>query len=233
MPATFEQLAPRARASDPPVPLARATAFALPRRDWTSGAGWIFLLGLGAWSAYRPVNPVVWVFEAAPAAGLMLLLLWCERHWRLTPLAHGLITLGAALMLVGAHYTYAGMPLFTLLQDAWQLDRNHYDRFGHIFQGLIPAVLLREYLLRQSTLKRGALLTWLVASCCLAIAAFWEIVEWCAVVWAGGSPDVYLSFQGDPWDSQSDIACALVGAWSALLLLARVHDRQLDRLHER
>ena len=190
-------------------------------------ADWVLMAVLLVWSAYRPANPVVWWFEAAPAVGLLAFLGWTDVRWRLTPLVRLLLLLGAALMLVGAHYTYAGMPLFTWLQDVFPLKRNHFDRFGHVFQGAVPAMLLREWLIRTSVLRRGACLQWLVLGFALAISASWELIEWVAVIWANGEPDVYLSFQGDPWDTQADMACALAGAAFALISCRAQHDRQL------
>lgn len=187
----------------------------------------VALVALTVWSAYKPVNPLVWYFEALSALALIGGLAWTCRYWPLTPLSNSLVAAGTALMLIGAHYTYSGMPLFSLLRDSLELSRNHFDRFGHLFQGAVPAIVLREMLIRRHVVSSSAWLFVLVIGFCLALSAAWEIVEWIAVAAAGGTPDVYLSYQGDPWDTQSDMACALVGAVGGLVLFGRMHDRQL------
>lgn len=192
--------------------------------DWVLISAWL------VWSGYQPVNPVVWWFEAAPAVGVLAFLGWTDVRWRLTPLVRYALLLGVALMFVGAHYTYARMPLFTWLQDLFAWKRNHFDRFGHFFQGAAPALLLREWLIRKSVLAPGVWLQWLVLGSALAMSAAWELVEWAAVVLANGEPDVYLNFQGDPWDTQADMACALAGASIALVAFRAQHDRQLAQL---
>jgi len=187
----------------------------------------VALVVLTAWSAYKPASPLAWCVEALPALALMAGLAWTCRHWPLTPLSNRLVAAGAALMLIGAHYTYSGMPLFSLLRDSLELSRNHFDRFGHLFQGAVPAIVLRELLIRRRVVNSSAWLFALVAGFCLALSATWEMVEWIAVVAAGGAPEIYLGYQGDPWDTQSDMACALIGAVGGLALFGRMHDRQL------
>lgn len=193
----------------------------------------LLLSVLTIWSAYKPVNPIVWYFEAFPAVVLMGWIWWSRRHWPMTPLSNILISVGAALMLIGAHYTYARMPLFSLLRDSLELSRNHFDRFGHFFQGVVPAIVLREVLIRRCRFSPSAWLSLIVAGLCVALAAGWEVVEWVAVVIAGGTPEVYQSFQGDPWDSEWDVAWAMIGAVVSLALFSRLHDRQLSLLPAR
>jgi putative membrane protein len=188
---------------------------------------------LTIWSACKPVNPIVWYFEAFPALALMGAIWWSRRHWPMTSLSNILIAVGAALMLIGAHYTYARMPLFSLLRDSLALSRNHFDRFGHFFQGAVPAIVLREVLIRRHLVTPSAWLSVKVVGLCVVLSVGWEIVEWVAVVIAGGTPEVYQSFQGDPWDSEWDVAWALIGALACLALFSRLHDRQIASLPAR
>ena len=118
----------------------------------------------------------------------MACIAWSRRHFPLTPLANMMLTLGIALMLVGAHYTYAGMPWFSALRDGFQLSRNHFDRFGHFFQGAVPAIVLRELLVRRLAIRPGVALQLVAALMCLGLSAGWELIEWAAVVVAGGQP---------------------------------------------
>ena len=187
----------------------------------------VALLPMTLWSAIAPANPLVWLFEALPAMGLIIAALWSLKHWPMTRLSYALLASGVALMLVGAHYTYAGMPVFNDLRESLALSRNHFDRFGHFFQGFVPAIVLREIILRNSAMGSGRLVNAIVVFMCLGISAGWELIEWLAVVLLGGRPEVYLNFQGDPFDSYADMSCALAGSLFSLLFFSRKHDRQL------
>jgi putative membrane protein len=137
---------------------------------------------------------------------------------------HGLI------LLVGAHYTYAEVPLFNWLRDAWDLSRNHYDRVGHFAQGFVPAIVARELLIRTSPLTAGRWLFAVVTLSCLGISAAYELVEWAAAASTGEAATAFLATQGDIWDTQKDMALALVGAIAAQITLGRIHDRQIAAL---
>jgi len=171
-----------------------------------------------------------WILEVAPAIVAAVVLVATYRRFPLTPLAYRLILLHACILMVGGHYTYAKVPLGFWVQDALHLGRNHYDRLGHFAQGFVPAIIAREVLLRRSPLERGKWLFFLVTCVCLAISASYELIEWLAALLGGSSADAFLGTQGDVWDTQWDMFMALVGAITSLLLLARVHDRQLERL---
>jgi putative membrane protein len=132
--------------------------------------------------------------------------------------------------MIGGRHTYAEVPLFNWIRDAFDLARNHYDRVGHFMQGFVPAIVAREVLLRTTPLRRGGWLFFLVLCVVLAISATYELVEWAAAVASGSRADAFLGTQGDPWDTQKDMALAAVGGIAAQLLLSRFHDRQLERL---
>ena len=132
--------------------------------------------------------------------------------------------------MIGGHYTYAQVPLGFWVQDLFHLGRNHYDRLGHFAQGFVPAMLVREILIRRSPLGPGKWLFFLVVCVCLAFSAFYELIEWWTAVMMGQAADAFLGTQGDPWDTQWDMFLALVGAVTAQLLLARTHDRALGTM---
>lgn len=96
----------------------------------------------------------------------------------------------------------------------------------------MPAIVVREVLLRRSPLVPGKLLIFLLLRVCLAISAAYELVEWGAALIGGEAADAFLGTQGDQWDTQWDMFMALVGTVTALRLLSRVHDRQIARLEE-
>jgi putative membrane protein len=178
-------------------------------------------------------EPGTWVLEVFPIFLAIPLLVATAKRFPLTPLAYRLLFVHALILMIGGHYTYAKVPLGFWVQDALHLGRNHYDRLGHFAQGFVPAIIAREVLLRRSPLQRGKWLFFLVTCICLAISASYELIEWLAALLGGSSADAFLGTQGDVWDTQWDMFMALVGALSALVLLSRVHDRQLERLSTR
>ncbi|MEW1750798.1 DUF2238 domain-containing protein [Streptomyces angustmyceticus] len=182
-----------------------------------------------ALSGLQPHDRTTWVMETCwVMVGLpLLVVVW--RRFPLSPLLCCLLAVHALVLIVGGHYTYAEVPLGHWLQDALDLSRNPYDRIGHLMQGFVPAILVRELLVRTSPLRGSAWLSPLTVCACLAFSAFFELIEWWSALAGGSAADAFLATQGDPWDTQWDMACALLGAIVALLLLGRVHDRQLAR----
>ncbi|MEJ2886422.1 DUF2238 domain-containing protein [Actinomycetospora aeridis] len=188
------------------------------------------VVGALAWSAVAPVDRPTWLLEVAwVLVGLpVVVLLW--RRFPLTPPLTVLLAAHALLLIYGGHHTYAATPLGEWARTTFDLSRNPYDRLGHLVQGFVPAIAMRELLLRRSPLRRGPLLTVLVCSVCLAFAAFFELIEWWSALALGQGADAYLATQGDVWDTQWDMALCLAGALIAQLLLARRHDRNLEEL---
>ncbi len=183
------------------------------------------------WSGVQPYERGTWILEVFPVLMGIPILFATFSRFPLSPLVYRLLFIHAVILMVGGHYTYARVPVGFAVQDLLDLSRNHYDRLGHFAQGFVPAILAREVLLRTSPLKRGKWLFCLVVSVCLAFSAFYELLEWWAALIGGESADAFLGTQGDIWDSQWDMFLALVGAISALVFLAGVHDRSLGSVH--
>ena len=179
------------------------------------------------WSAIRPHDYFTWFLETVPAMMGLVILAVTYRRFPLTPLLYTLICVHAIILCVGGHYTYAAVPLFNWLRDATHGVRNNYDKLGHFVQGFVPAILAREVLLRRTPLKRGGWLFYIVTSICLAFSAFYELFEWRMAVWQGPAANDFLGSQGDPWDTQSDMAMALIGAIVSQIVWRRLHDKQL------
>jgi putative membrane protein len=198
--------------------------------DRTPLAALLVAVAVLAWSAIGPRDRATWLMEVAPAFLAIPVLVATRRRFPLTPLLYVLIAVHVAILALGGHYTYAEVPLGFWVRDALGLARNHYDRLGHLAQGFVPALVARELLLRTSPLRPGRWLAVIVTSVALAISALYELVEWAAAVMLGQGADAFLGTQGDPWDTQSDMLMALVGAIAAQALLARVQDVQLGRL---
>lgn len=188
------------------------------------------LVALLALSGWRPFDAGTWVLEVAPVAIVLPLLWLSHRRFALTPLLYALIFAHACVLLLGGHYTYARVPLGEWLREALAFERNHYDRIGHFMQGFVPAIAARELLLRHTALRRGGWLFTLVTAVALAVSALYELIEWAAAVALGAGAEEFLATQGDPWDTQKDMAMAWLGALAAQWLLARWHDRQLAAL---
>lgn len=180
------------------------------------------------WSGLDPKDRFTWYLEVAPGViGLALLgLFW--RRYAFTPLLLALIALHSIVLYVGGKYTYAEVPLGEWAKQAFWFSRNHYDRIGHFMQGFEPAILAREILLRNQVVQKGKWLTLFVISSCLAFSAIYELIEWLVAVLTGQGAEAFLGTQGDPWDTQTDMAMAFLGASCALIFLSRIHQRQLD-----
>jgi putative membrane protein len=188
------------------------------------------LLALLAWSAFGPADRTTWFLEVAPVL-VVLPLLWATRvHYPLTPLLYALVFAHCAVLMLGGAYTYAQVPAGFWAQEALALSRNPYDKLGHFMQGFVPAIAAREVLLRGRHVAGPRMLAFLVVCVVLAVSASYELIEWAAALALGQGADEFLGTQGDPWDTQSDMAMALLGAIAALALLARWHDRQLAAL---
>jgi putative membrane protein len=176
------------------------------------------------WSGVNPKDQLTWFLEVAPALIGIALLAISYKTFRLTPILYFFILAHCLVLMVGGHYTYAEVPLFDGLLGA---ERNNYDKVGHFFQGFVPALLAREILIRKNVVYGDRWRGVIIVSICLAFSAFYELIEWWVAILSGEDAEAFLGTQGYIWDTQSDMALALVGAIVSLLLLSRVHNKQL------
>jgi putative membrane protein len=184
-------------------------------------------------SAWQPYHWPTWWLEVLPVLIAVPILAATARSFELTPLAYRLLCAHALILILGGHYSYGRVPLGFWMQDLFGFARNHYDRIGHLAQGFVPAIIAREILVRTSPLRGSRWLEFIVVCVCLAISALYEMVEWWAALIGGVAAEAFLGTQGDPWDTQWDMFLATIGAIGALLLLSRMHDRQLANAVER
>jgi putative membrane protein len=180
-------------------------------------------------TAIHPHDYVTWWMETAPIFIAVPIFVATYKKYTLSPLVYRLLFVHALILMVGGHYTYAEVPLGYWMEHWFGFVRNDYDKIGHFAQGFVPALLFRELLLRSSPLRRGKLLFTLVSACCLAVSASYELIEWAAAITMGQGADAFLGTQGDPWDTQTDMLMALIGAILAQLIMGRIQDGQLSK----
>jgi putative membrane protein len=189
------------------------------------------LLALLTWSGLHPYDRATWVLEVLPVL-IALPIMWASaRRFPLTHLLYLGIFMHACILILGGTYTYARVPLGFEIADLFHLSRNPYDKIGHFFQGLVPALVAREILLRNKVVRGKKMLAFIVVCIVLAISATYELIEWGAALAMGQGADEFLGTQGDMWDTQSDMFFALIGAVMALLVFSRMQDQQIRRLN--
>ena len=181
------------------------------------------------WSGINPKDQFTWLLEVIPAIIGLVLMASSYKHFKLTPILYGFILAHCIVLMVGGHYTYAEVPWFDNLFGS---ERNNYDKVGHFFQGFVPALLAREILLRKNVVNGKGWLNVFVVSICLAFSAFYELIEWWVAVLSGENAEAFLGTQGYVWDTQSDMGIGLLGAICSILLLSKVHDKQLKNVKD-
>ena len=182
------------------------------------------------WSAIYPEDYFTWALEVMPALIGFIVLALTYKKFKLTGLTYVLILVHCIILMIGGHYTYAKVPFFDWIKDFFDLSRNNYDKVGHFVQGFIPAIIAREVFVRKNVIKTRAWLNFLVVCFCLALSAFYELIEWWVAELSGESAESFLGTQGYIWDTQSDMALALIGSIIALIFLYKIHDRQLQNI---
>ena len=188
------------------------------------------VLAFALWSAIRPYTYLDWFEESFPVLIAVPLLIATAKKFPLTPMLYLLIALHCCVLLMGGHYSYALTPLGDWLRDILHTSRNPYDRLGHLFQGFVPAIAIRELLTRTSPLKPGRWMNAVIFFACMGISALYEILEYTVAITSGASAEAFLGTQGDVWDTQNDMVSCGVGAILALLTAQKLHDRQLVKL---
>ncbi len=189
---------------------------------------WIVGLAVSGWS---PFDRITWWLEVFPCF-IGFAVMWATRQkMPLTTLLYNLILIHGLILMIGGAYSYARVPIGFWMQDWFGFTRNNYDKIGHFAQGFVPAILARELLIRKWKVPQRGLVAFVAISICLAFSAFYELVEWWAALGLGQGADEFLGTQGDPWDTQSDMFFALIGAISAIVLLAKWHDREIAAIN--
>ncbi len=182
------------------------------------------------WSGIAPKDGPTWVLEVFPAVAGGLILWFTRTRFPLTTLTYALILVHCVILMIGGHYTYAEVPLGDWVRDAFDGTRNNYDKLGHLAQGFVPAMIARELVIRLQVFNSARWRDFFIVGFCLGFSAFYELIEWWVALLSEEAAESFLGTQGYVWDTQSDMGLALLGAILALLLLSRIHDRQLGAL---
>jgi len=191
---------------------------------------WIAILaGVFIWSAIEPRDRPTWYLEVFPVIIGVVVLASTYNSFRLTSLLYVLILLHCIVLLVGGHYTYAEVPLFNEMKSMFGFERNNYDKIGHLMQGFVPAMIARELIIRLNIIRGRHWRNFFIICFCLALSALYELLEWWVALFSEQAAEAFLGTQGYEWDTQSDMGYALIGAVAALVLLSKLHDRQLKQ----
>lgn len=192
-------------------------------------AAWLIVFfSVLIWSGTNPVDRFTWFLEVLPALIILLVLTLIYKRFKFTPLVYWLILLHCIILMVGGKYTYGGVPLFDWIRDFFGGTRNNYDKIGHFMQGFVPALVTREVLIKWDIFKKKKWIPFMVISICLALSAVYEFIEWWVALLVGSAGDAFLGTQGYVWDTQSDMFLCLIGAISSLILLSKLHNKQID-----
>lgn len=195
---------------------------------------WLFVFfAVLLWSGINPKDRITWILEVLPAVMGIVALAVTWNRFRFTSLVYQLILLHCVILMVGGHYTYAEVPLFDWIREWTDGTRNNYDKLGHFAQGFVPALVAREIIIRRQIIRDAFWQFFFVVCFCLAFSAFYELIEWWVALFEGGDAEAFLGTQGYVWDTQSDMAMALLGAITALLSLSQWHDRQIAGLRQK
>ncbi len=182
------------------------------------------------WSGINPKDYLTWFMETLPTMVAFVLLACTRRKYPLTRILYLLILFHCLIMMVGGHYTYAEVPLFSWIRDHFNHQRNNFDKLGHFLQGFVPALAAREIFIRFKVITTKAWMNLLIVCVALAISAFYEFIEWWAALIMGGAAEQFLATQGYVWDTQADMFYAMIGAICTLAILVKLHDRQINNL---
>lgn len=182
------------------------------------------------WSGIDSYEPTLWLLEAGLCLVGVLVLVATFKRFKFTDITYFFILVECIVLLVGAHYSYARVPLFDLISEAFDWQRNNYDKVGHFCQGFVPAFISREILVRLKVINGRSWLNFVVVCISLAISALYELIEWWGALLVERSAEDFLGMQGYVWDTQSDMLCAMIGAICMLIFFSKVQDKQIDRL---
>lgn len=194
---------------------------------------WVYLLiflVVGIWSGIGAFDPVLWLLEAGMCVAGLIVLICTYKRFPLTDITYFFILVHTIVLFVGAHYSYAEVPAFNWLRDELGMQRNNFDKVGHFMQGFVPAFIAREIFIRLNILNKKSWLSFIVVCICLAISAFYELIEWWVAILSNDGAEAFLGTQGYEWDTQSDMFLAMIGAICMITLFSKLQDKQIEKV---
>ncbi|MBQ0068605.1 MAG: DUF2238 domain-containing protein [Bacteroidales bacterium] len=186
----------------------------------------IAVLVVAVWSVISVEDTyLTWALESIPVWIALPLLGLTYKNYRLPGIIYAALALHMTVLLVGAHYSYANVPLGYWMQDWFGFTRNNYDKIGHFMQGVTPAILTSHILVRSTPLKKGGWVAFLSLSVAMMVSATYEIIEWLVSLSNPEDTEAFLGTQGYIWDTQTDMFMCLLGAVFALTFLKFANKR--------
>jgi len=187
------------------------------------------VLGVAAVSFATTGDRVNWILEEVVVLVAVPVVWWFSARHEIT----GVLAVAAVLQMLvithGAHTTYEHAQLGEWLGSTLGISRNPWDRVGHLFQGIVPALAAREVLRRHAGLQAGPLVAFLSISVAMCIAALYEIIEMILGLIGSEATRDFVDTNGDLLDPQWDMTMALIGSLVAVVVLARWQERQLAK----
>jgi putative membrane protein len=187
----------------------------------------ISLFGVLIWSAIKPHDYFTWFLEVLPALLAVGIFAFFYNRFRFTNLVYAIVWFHCIVLMVGAKYTYAEVPLFDYIGNLFGWTRNNYDKVGHFMQGFSPALITREVFIRKNVINGNGWTLFLSVAVPLAFSAFYEFVEWWVAVATGDSAEAFLGTQGYQWDTQTDMFMCFIGSILALTFLSSWQTKQM------
>lgn len=194
---------------------------------------WFFLaifFAVAIWSGIGAYEAGLWFLEAGMCIVGVAILALTFKRFKFTNMTYFFILIHLIILFVGAHYSYARVPLFDWIKEVFDQSRNNYDKVGHFAQGFIPAMIARELIVRLEVVRKKGWIPFFVVCICMAISAFYEFIEWWVAVLSGDGAEDFLGMQGYEWDTQSDMFFAMLGAICMLVFFSKLQNKQIERI---
>jgi putative membrane protein len=188
-----------------------------------------YILGLFI-SGINPHDYFTWFLEVFPAILGFIILILTYKKFSFTHFTYIFILIHCYILFIGGHYTYAEVPMFNWIKEAFHQTRNNYDKVGHFTQGFVPAIIVRELFIRKSVINGKKWLSFLTVTVCITISVWYEFLEWFVSIMTGEDADSFLGTQGYVWDTQSDMLYAMIGAISMIIFVSKYQDKAIENL---
>jgi putative membrane protein len=178
----------------------------------------VFIIVL-VWSGINPpATQSDWLLENSPIFVALVAFIIFGRYLKLSDISYTCITIYILFPLVASHYGVTGVPIGDNIGHLIGSTRNMYDRLTHFLFGFLGFYPIYEFVV-SVTKKEGGWNYYIPIEAIAALSALYEIFEWVAAITVNPILAAsFLGFQGDVFDTQKDMANAIVGALCAMLV---------------